>query len=110
MKMAELNQVITQLNAKLETQSQVIERLTVRTAPKPPKPRVLNGFLNQRLKYYVQAVIPGRAWLIATNGATLTVREGTLISGYGVVKLIDPTQGRVLTSSGRIIRFSQSDS
>ncbi|HAF87135.1 MAG TPA: type IV secretion protein IcmG, partial [Legionellales bacterium] len=60
--------------------------------------------------YYIKAVIPGRAWLIAANGSTLTVSEGTNIKGYGMVKLIDSTQGRILTSSGRVIRFSQQDS
>jgi intracellular multiplication protein IcmG len=61
-------------------------------------------------RYNIQAVIPGRAWLIATNGATLTVSQGTAIPGYGIVKLIDPVQGKVTTSSGQIIRFSQEDS
>ena len=62
------------------------------------------------IHYYIQAVIPGRAWIIATNGSTLTVREGTNIAGYGIVRLIDPLDGRIVTSSGQIIRFSQEDS
>ncbi len=107
-KMAELNGVITNLSAKVDEQSHEIEKLTIRrevkrvhhVAPKGPR----------YPKYYIQAVIPGRAWLIATNGATLTVREGTVVAGYGMVKLIDPSQGRVVTSSGQVIRFSQEDS
>lgn len=62
------------------------------------------------MKYNVQAVIPGRAWLIGQNGSTLTVRKGSIIPGYGVVTLIDVSQGRVLTNSGRIIAFAQTDS
>ena len=58
----------------------------------------------------MQAVIPGRAWLIANNGSTITVREGTPIPGYGIAKIIDPIKGRVMTSSGKEIRFSQDDS
>lgn len=62
------------------------------------------------MKYNVQAVIPGRAWIIGENGSTLTVRKGSIIPGYGVVTLIDVSQGRVLTNSGRVIAFAQTDS
>ena len=61
-------------------------------------------------QYFLQAIIPGRAWLISTNGDTVTVREGTRISSYGVVRFIDAKRCRVLTSSGQVIRFSQEDS
>jgi len=33
-----------------------------------------------------------------------------LIPGYGAVKLVDPAQGQVLTSTGKVIKFSQLDS
>lgn len=110
-KMAELNGLITALNAKIEMQSQEIERLHEASKPKVvvSKPRV-RKLAVPGTTYAIQAVIPGRAWLIASNGMTLTVREGTRIAGYGVVKLVDAKQGRVLTSSGQIIRFSQTDS
>lgn len=87
--------------ANVRTMIKSMPKSTAAIARKPSAPS---------LRYYIQAVIPGRAWLIATNGSTLTVSEGTMISGYGVVKLIDPRQGRVLTSSGQVIRFSPEDS
>lgn len=60
---------------------------------------------------YIQAIIPGRAWLIDQNGAnTITVREGTKIPGHGVVRVIDPNQGQVVLSTGEIIKFGQWDS
>jgi intracellular multiplication protein IcmG len=109
-KMAELNGIMTNLSNKIEQQSREIEQKVVtqrqtKRAYYPSHPA--HGKYN---KYYIQAVIPGRAWLMAMNGATLTVREGTLVPGYGMVKLIDPNQGRVLTSSGQVIKFSQNDS
>lgn len=107
-KIAQLNQMITILATKVEKQSSDIAILTVRTKPKQVKRIVIKR--PSRPIYYIQAVIPGRAWLIAGNGSTITVREGTQIAGYGVVKLIDSKQGRVITSSGQIIRFSQQDS
>jgi intracellular multiplication protein IcmG len=107
---ANLNQVIGNLTNQLAKQSEEINILMARTQPKPIVHRVRNQIRVPRTIYYIQAVIPGRAWLIGSNGSTLTVREGTNITGYGVVKLIDSMQGRVLTSSGQIIRFSQEDS
>jgi intracellular multiplication protein IcmG len=107
-KIANLNRMLSDLAAKLDQQSHEIILLTEKAKPKP----VRRVFIKSapRLMYFIQAIIPGRAWLIATNGSTITVREGTRIAGFGVVKLIDPIQGRVLTSSGQIIRFSQRDS
>jgi intracellular multiplication protein IcmG len=108
-KIENLTQVMTTLSATIEKQANQITALTtVKKAPKVKK--IVRRVIIPRRVYYIQAVIPGRAWLIASNGSTLTVREGTNIPGYGVVKLIDPNQGRVLTSSGQIIRFSQQDS
>lgn len=107
-KLTELNTVVTNLNAKLEEQSQEIERLTVRRSIATASHRSHKSV--PHVKYYLQAVIPGRAWLMAKNGATLTVREGSAVPGYGTVRVIDPHQGRVSTSTGEVIRFSQEDS
>lgn len=106
-KIAELTAMISSLNAKLDEQAREMEQFVRRREQRRVK-HISRAV--QSIKYYIQAVIPGRAWLIASNGATLTVREGTRITGYGIVKLIDPNQGRVLTSSGQVIRFSQDDS
>ncbi len=61
-------------------------------------------------QYYVQAMIPGRAWLISAEGQTLTVSQGSPVADYGVVRYVDASNGQVLTSSGRTIAFSQDDS
>ncbi|MDI1352280.1 MAG: type IVB secretion system protein IcmG/DotF, partial [bacterium] len=106
---ASLNQTISTLSNQLAKQSEEINLLMARTQPKKiVKPAIRQSVA--QVNYYIQAVIPGRAWLIGSNGSTLTVREGTKISGYGMVKLIDSMQGRVITSSGRVIKFSQEDS
>ena len=105
-----LNQMISVLNNQVTKQSEIINVLMERTKPKPVKRVVRVRDVVPQIIYYINAVIPGRAWLIGTNGSTLTVREGTKIAGYGTVRLIDSMQGRVLTSSGRVIRFSQEDS
>lgn len=113
-KIAELNQMVVALNEKIDAQSRELIRLeSLRLSPPIPKTRPVVRRPIQRepvVTYYLQAIIPGRAWLIATNGATLTVRQGTKVNGYGAVRLIDPKQGRVIMSSGRTIQFSQADS
>ncbi|MBN9230718.1 MAG: type IV secretion protein IcmG [Legionella sp. 40-6] len=107
---AKLNETLVNLGNQMNQQSQELSTLIERTRPKvvhrplPPK-----RYLRPNV-YFINAVIPGRAWLIGTNGSTLTVREGTKVPGYGVIKLIDSMEGRILTSSGRVIRFSQEDS
>ncbi len=106
---ANLNHVIENLTKQVAKQSEEINILMKRSQPKVVH-KIQTKIRLPRTIYYIQAVIPGRAWLIGTNGSTLTVREGTKIAGYGIVKLIDSLQGRVLTSSGQVIRFSQEDS
>jgi len=110
-KIASLSQMVTNLSLTVQQQSnQISSLLEVRAERHRPTHRVVHSATAPRPVYHIQAIIPGRAWLIARNGSTLTVREGTNISGYGVVRLIDPIQGRVILSSGRVIRFSQQDS
>jgi intracellular multiplication protein IcmG len=113
-KVTELNRIILLYATKVDEQSRVVAQLvTEAEALKKAKKKhvvIRHKILIPAVKYYIQAVIPGRAWLIGSNGVTLTVREGTMIAGLGMVKLIDPRQGRVLTSSGQVIRFSQEDS
>lgn len=104
-----LSQVVSNLSNQVTKQSEEISVLMARSQPKQVRAPVVRQIVPV-INYYIQAVIPGRAWLIGSNGSTLTVREGTKISGYGVVKLIDSLQGHILTSSGRVIKFSQEDS
>jgi hypothetical protein len=50
--------------------------------------------------YNVQAIIPGRAWLRAENGETVTVAEGDQIKDLGRVSKIDPYDGVVEINTG----------
>lgn len=65
----------------------------------------------ERVTYYIQAVVPGRAWLKSNKGGkTLTVREGSTVPGYGVVDNIEPQLGKVIMNSGESIIYSPDDS
>ncbi len=105
----QLNNTISQLNQELSQQSNELAALKMRLRPKPVSRPAAARVVRKPVVYNIQALIPGRAWLIASNGSTITVSEGSSVPGYGSVKLIDPVQGLILTSSGRMIRFSQQD-
>jgi intracellular multiplication protein IcmG len=111
-KMAELQQTLLVLNERLEQQSQQMTRLqsmtrTKRATSSKPPPRARPAI--PKAVYSIQAIIPGRAWIMSNQGKTLTVSRGSAIPGYGTVRTINAKVGRVFTSSGRVIRFSQAD-
>lgn len=59
--------------------------------------------------YHVKAIVPGMAWLESSAGQTVTVRVGHSLPGYGVVRLISPKDGMVITSSGAVIQYGVND-
>jgi intracellular multiplication protein IcmG len=59
--------------------------------------------------FYLRAVVPGRAWIYGTNGRSATIALGDSVRQYGKVLGISATQGKVLTSSGKVIQFSSND-
>jgi intracellular multiplication protein IcmG len=110
-KMADVQQTMLVLRERLEQQSEQMVRVqsihrAKRTAAAKPAPRAAAP----KSVYYIQAIIPGRAWLMSNEGSSLTVSRGSAVPGYGSVRLINAKIGRVFTSSGRVIQFSQADS
>ena len=58
------------------------------------------------LVYYVQAIIPGRAWIVDSNGHIVTVAEGDRFEALNTtVKTIDPTNGIVTLANGMQIEY-----
>ena len=60
---------------------------------------------NINSKYYVEAVVPGRAWLEGPDNHTLTVAVGDELPGLGMVTGIDPYTGNITMSSGQTIKY-----
>lgn len=56
-------------------------------------------------QYTVEAVVPQRAWLQASDGSTMTVMVGDEVPGLGSVAAIDPYSGNVTTSSGAVLKY-----
>lgn len=111
--LAEIKESMEQISEKMDQQSQQMERLQSMKRAKHAASAHQDKKVTPKVeptRYFIQAIIPGRAWLMSTQGTTLTVSQGSTVPGYGDVRLINAKLGRVFTSSGRIIQFSQADS
>lgn len=104
-KINSLNVVIMQLANTVKEQQSMIEALK----PKLPPKKVEKKPLKPLITYHIKALIPGRGWLMSSKGITITVIKGTRIPGFGRVVSIDARHGKVVTSSGKVIQFSISD-
>lgn len=103
---SEMSQLIQTLTQQLQGGAPVAGAVGV----EPPKPVTEQTAPLPRIPYSVQAIIPGRAWLRANNGDTLTVAEGESIKGIGRVTKIDPYDGVVeINVQGRAVTLSYGD-
>lgn len=106
-RLSQLNSNIMVLSQELSEQEHELTRLKTQVVRKR---HTVHRVVRKPVEvYYIQALIPGRAWLKSKRGAILTVSIGDKIRGYGTIKSIDPHQGEVITSLGKVITFSPSD-
>jgi methyl-accepting chemotaxis protein len=103
--LSQLNTALTALTNQMQTQENRWVQSQKKAKPKP----VYHKPVIKREGYQTMAVIPGRAWLKSSQGATITVGVGTAIPGYGQVTAINTQSGRVVTSSGIIIKYAPND-
>jgi intracellular multiplication protein IcmG len=106
-----LEKVVDQLQAQVKQMTQTspppLQRPRSEMAAEPlsAMPRS-SAESNTRLVYYVQAIIPGRAWIADSNGRIITVTEGDRVEALNsTVKNIDPINGIVTLSNGRQIEY-----
>ena len=100
-----LHDVIKKLTRQLNEQKRLQSILS--TYRKTAKQRQQKQ-IRYRKRYFVKAVIPGRAWLYAADGTSITVTVGDSVPGYGKVIGIDPFSGVVSTSSGIKVHYGVS--
>jgi len=60
-------------------------------------------------RYYLRALIDGRAWVQDESGKTTTVKVGDQLGDYGTITGIHPEKGVMTTSSGKGIYFDSQD-
>ncbi len=104
--MSSITNALANISNNLQT---ISEKLNQRTATRKVAPR-RRATKRRRVRhiapnYYVQALIPGRAWLKGPSGGTLSVGVGDRIPGLGIVNDIDVQRGAIVTSSGAEIRY-----
>lgn len=95
---AQINQLSQQLTQKARLEPLREEHIGPSIRQQPPSGEIAAA--PPHISYSVQAIIPGRAWLRAENGETLTVTEGDLVRGLGRITKIDPYDGVVEINTG----------
>lgn len=93
---AQINQLVQVLTRRNSSARSASSSSSMNLAPAVEQARGPDA----RIAYNVQAIIPGRAWLKAENGETITVAEGDVIRGAGRVTKIDPYDGLVEINTG----------
>jgi len=58
------------------------------------------------ITYHLVALVPGRAWIVGSNGESDSVTVGAKLKTYGTVKEINTGTGKVLTTSGKVITYN----
>jgi intracellular multiplication protein IcmG len=106
----QLSQVQNDMRALLNQMASLQQQLVKLSDTKKPIQPVTKAIAKKpvavRPHYFVQAALPGRAWLVkAEDNSTLTVAVGDELPGYGKVITINPIQASVMTSSNYTISY-----
>ncbi len=106
----QLAQSVTALTAQLQLVAQNVQKNTATLAAQAKK--AIKGkpvYHPKPITYNLTAVVPGRAWIDASNGYSYTVAVGDRLAQYGSVTAIDDQQGRITTTSGKVITYGPND-
>jgi intracellular multiplication protein IcmG len=116
---SDLNQQLSTITSNLSDIQKTMASMSgriyqIEQAKKNEARRAANAFAAQQKhirsdkKYYVQAVIPGRAWFRGVDGTAVTVAVGDVVPGYGRINSINSYSGDVATSLGGLIKYGTS--
>lgn len=99
----QLNQGLLILAGQMQ---QLTEQVKVLSKPKPvaAKP-VVKAAPEVVITYQLRAIVPGRAWVVGSDGQSHSVTVGDTLPQYGSVQSINADEGIVITSSGKTIKF-----
>lgn len=103
-----LQESVTTLNATINDLSQKLTEAVNKMPEKRVKPIAKPMAIAQppRPTYTIRALVPGRAWLQASDGQTITVVNGDQVPAYGSVQDIDLNAGQVVLTDGTIIGYN----
>lgn len=113
-------QAITQLQSNMEMLQESVNTLTTSVSTLTQKFDTLDSKLTKPavkqvsravstpppITYFVRAMVPGRAWLQASNGSTLSVAVGNEVPGHGTVSNVALGSGQVIMSDGSVFTYN----
>lgn len=111
---AQLTQSVSALTAQVATLTAAVQETTQKLAAITAKPMMgmkKSAYHPMPVIYVLKALVPGRAWLIGSNGISINVAVGNYVSPYyGSIRTIDAMNGQVVTTSGKVITYGSNDS
>jgi intracellular multiplication protein IcmG len=114
--LSDVHRQLAAANQTIQTLSQQLQQQVAAQAGKPVVPEKKSKVSAPKATpvvelpaYYIQAMVPGRAWLVNQKGTATTVGIGDELPGYGIINAIDVNQGLVITTQGKLISYHQDD-
>jgi negative regulator of sigma E activity len=108
-KQADTDDAISQLSSQVQQiQSQNQQLIAqVKLMEKREQDRIKKEVYKKThyVRYHVQALESGRAWLMGSDGMARTVAVGNVLPHYGKILSIDVDNGTVVTSSGDTLKY-----
>jgi intracellular multiplication protein IcmG len=108
--------VLSKLNTNVSNLNSAVRRLSASTQLLAKRQAEMLVYGTGKAKtrgskvvYHVRAIVPGRAWLEASDGTFVTVRSGSELNHYGTVTRIDDRRGIVQTDLGFTIKYGKGD-
>ncbi|MCH9643676.1 MAG: hypothetical protein K0U29_04080 [Gammaproteobacteria bacterium] len=101
---SQLEQSVTELSSQVALLTKKIQ-----TMQKPVKKVHKHVKAAPQVVYHVKAVLPGRAWVVGSDGSEKTITMGNHLANYGKIESINTDTGEVVTSSGKVIDFGSND-
>lgn len=87
---------VQQLTAEVKVFTQPKPVKVIKVAPKATAPVIT---------FQIRAIVPGRAWIVGSDGQSQSIAVGDNVPQYGTVQSIDADAGVVITTSGKTIKF-----
>jgi intracellular multiplication protein IcmG len=101
---AQLNQSMVALTEQVKQLEQVVA-----ATAKPTGPAKKVAPLPAPIVFHLRAIVPGRAWIVSSDGLSESIAQGDSVPQYGTVQIVDANRGMVLTSSGKVIGYGDND-
>lgn len=98
----QLNQSVAALAEQMQ---QLAAQVKVLAHPKVKHVAAAPKVIAPAITFQLRAVVPGRAWIVGSDGQSHSVAVGDPVPPYGTVQSIDADAGVVITTSGKTIKF-----